>query len=94
MKKSLSVILLLALIIGIIPVQSVKAADTKDAYKAYSKWIEEKAPKDYTEFKKLHIDNDGIPELLAMYDQSGDWGIYKEFILCTFTEVPASLISS
>ncbi len=84
------ILLSLSVVLGIIPgKEAIAATSRRDAFDAYSDWLEDDMSEfyvgGYDKYKLININNDNIPELLAVnipkneYDNNGTW----EFALYT-----------
>lgn len=86
MKKTITRILFLFMLLALIPSVNVQAASKKSAYKAYRSWLAKSAPvsdsgKAY-EYCLLDLDNDKVPELIGHYY---DKDYFRDhYVICTF----------
>ena len=90
--RIIAMILAIVVIISVFPASNVEAASRtkKKAYKAYYKWIKSDEAKadDYAnhrfnKFKLLDLDNDKIPELIALYEDRNNTDI-NNYAICTY----------
>ncbi len=91
-KRFISMLLVLAVLVAAFPSSNVEAASRtkKKAYKAYYKWMKSDEMKisDYREekfnkFKLVDLDNDKIPELIALYEDRVGTDV-NTYAICTF----------
>lgn len=81
MKKMMTQLMILVMLILAIPATDVQAAGSnKKAYKAYVNWLNKKAPSEYKKFALVKLDGDKLPELVGQYKVCG----MEYYIICSY----------
>ncbi len=81
MKKTITKLLLLLMLVLAIPTTDVQAAGSKKkAYKAYVNWLNKKAPSQYKMFALVKLDGDKVPELVGQYINGG----MEYYVICSY----------